>query len=60
MVFAAPADRAANTRGSIITEDPPKRRTAHEGRRAFLVDLRGIEPLSENRRYNFLRGQSFF
>ena len=44
----------------LFEEIPPKKRTAHKGRRAFLVDLRGIEPLSENRRYDFLRGQSLY
>ena len=43
----------------------PKRRQKRAHRpqgvvRSLLVDLRGIEPLSENRRYDFLRGQSLY
>ena len=62
LVFAAPPDRAANTRGSIPTKETPQtERTARKGWCAlFVVDLRGIEPLSENRRYDFLRGQSLY
>ena len=35
-------------------------RTRFGVRALFVVDLRGIEPLSENRRYDFLRGQSLY
>ena len=41
----------------------PKRRQKENAPRGgvfLLVDLRGIEPLSENRRYDFLRGQSLY
>ena len=37
-----------------------KRERTRVGVRSLLVDLRGIEPLSENRRYDFLRGQSLY